>query len=229
MNEAQTNPVFRLLSRIPEKDRTVILVRHSDRPSFEGVPYDVRPFVELTRDGIAHARFFGASLAAAAPGRHIHILHTPAVRCHMTAHAIRDGLSPENSARIGIGDAPLIADPVRDLDRFRQLNEQYGWHGMIRLWLDGQVDDDVLWNARWYSDALVRQVLDGPAFRPGEIRVVIAHDITLFPLIHAFFGRSITTIGYLHGIVIKAGPDEMDIGFEGEVRTLSLGNPVSSG
>jgi hypothetical protein len=132
----------------------------------------------------------------------------------MTAMAIRDGLSPGNTAGISIGEAPIIADPVRDLDRFRHLNEQFGWHELIRRWLAGQVDEGVLWNASRYTDDLLKQVLDGPGFRPGDVRIVVAHDITLFPLIHTYFGRCMTTIDFLNGIVVKADTRTMDVGFE---------------
>lgn len=140
----------------------------------------------------------------------------------MTAVAIRDGLSPGNAAGIGIGDAPQIADPVRDLTGFRQLNEKHGWHGMIRQWLSGRIDEGILMDTASYSDELVRELLRDHEFPPGETRIVVAHDITLFPLIYRYFGRCITTIGFLNGIVIQAGPDEMDIGFEGEIYTTKV-------
>ncbi|MDD1711536.1 MAG: histidine phosphatase family protein [Methanoregulaceae archaeon] len=221
MIETKGRPVFHTLRQIPERERTVILIRHSNRPSFEGVPYHIRPHVELTPEGVENARRFGSSLAPVVEGKRIHLLHTPATRCRMTAMAIREGLSPGKTAGIGIGQAPQIADPVRDLDQFRHLNEQYGWHELIRRWLDGQVDDGVLWNASWYSDELLKQVLNGPGFHSGEVRIVVAHDITLFPLIHTYFGRYMTTIDYLHGIVVKADTEAMEVGFEDTL--LSLG------
>jgi hypothetical protein len=225
LRESGGKPVFHALRQLPERERTVILIRHANRPSFEGVPYDIRPHVELTPEGIENARRFGTSLAPVIEGKRIHLLHTPATRCRMTAMAIRDGLSPGNAAGIGIGEAPRIADPVRDLDRFRQLNEQFGWHELIRRWLAGQVDEGVLWNASRYSDLLLKQVLDGTGFLPGEVRIVVAHDITLFPFIHTYFGRCMTTIDYLNGIVVKADTQVMEVGFEGV--TLSVGTYLS--
>jgi hypothetical protein len=220
VKENSGKPVYHALRQLPERERTVMLIRHADRPSFEGVPYDIRPHVELTPEGIENARRFGTSLTPAVSGKRIRLLHTPAIRCRMTAMAIREGLSPGNTAGIDIGPAPPIADPVRDLDQFRHLNEQFGWHELIQRWLAGQVDEEVLWNARWYSDELLKQVMDGPDFRPGEIRIVVAHDITLFPLIHTYFGRCMTTIGYLNGIVVKADTKAMDMGFEDAVLSV---------
>lgn len=214
MNESGSKPVFYALRRLPERERTVILIRHANRPSFEGVPYDIRPHVEITPEGIENARRFGVSLAPVIEGKRIHLLHTPARRCRMTAMAIRDGLSPGNTAGIGIGDAPHIADPVRDLEEFRRLNEQFGWSELIRRWLAGKIDEGVLWNASRYSEDLLKQVLEGPGFCPGEVRIVVAHDITLFPFIHTYFGRCMTTIGYLDGIVVKADTQTMEVGFD---------------
>jgi broad specificity phosphatase PhoE len=176
--------------------------------------------VELTPEGIANARRFGASLRGAGKDRNIHFLHTPAKRCRMTAMAIRDGLSPGMPEDIRIRESPEIIDPVIDLEKFRELHDYYGWHALIGRWLAGKVDEGVLWTPGQFSDELLKRVLDGQDFRPQETRIVVAHDITLFPLIHTYFRRSLTSIDYLNGIVIKTDAGKTDIGFERDILSL---------
>jgi broad specificity phosphatase PhoE len=176
--------------------------------------------VELTPEGITNARCFGESLRGAGKDKKIHFLHTPATRCRMTAMAIRDGLSPGMPEDIRIREAPEIIDPVLDLEKFRELHDYYGWHALIGQWLAGKIDEGVLWNPGQFSDELLKRVLDGQDFRPQETRIVVAHDITLFPLIHTYFRRSLTSIDYLNGIVIKTDAGKTDIGFERDILSL---------
>lgn len=138
----------------------------------------------------------------------------------MTAMAIQEGLSSGMPADIRIWEAPEIIDPVLDLEKFRKLHDCYGWHALIERWLAGRIDEGVLWNPGQYSDELLKRVLDGQDFRPREIRIVVAHDITLFPLIHTYFRRSLTSIDYLNGIVIKTDAQKTEIGFERDVLSL---------
>jgi hypothetical protein len=43
--------------------------------------------------------------------------------------------------------------------------------------------------------------------------VVVAHDITLFPLVFSLFGKPVTAIEFLNGVVILADADVATIQF----------------
>jgi len=64
-------------------------------------------------------------------------------------------------------------------------------------------------------------LLDCDYLDSGDVLITVAHDITLFPLIHSYFGRCLTTIGYMNGIVMRSDGDRTEIGFEEEIVSLS--------
>jgi len=213
-------PIFFLLDHMSDRDRTIVVIRHSERPSLRSIPYEKRPGVELTTEGIRMAREFGASLHDLIGDRRIFLLHTPAKRCIMTARALEEGLSSRGPVNTSIRADPKIHDPIIDLDKFRELRESLGWQGMIRNWLGRRIDPGILEDPMQYADMLVGMLLDCHYIERGDVLMVVAHDITLFPLIHTYFGRCITTIGYMNGIVMKSDGDKTDIGFEENIMSL---------
>jgi len=216
-------PVFSLLRHMSERDRTIILIRHSHRPSLQKIPYEMRPEVELTPEGITMARQFGEALCDVIPDGRIHLLHTPAKRCLMTATALQEGLSSCDFADITIRSDPEIIDPIVDLEKFREQREYFGWHGLIRNWLGRKIDTGILWNPEEYSERLMELLLECPYVKKGDILLVVAHDITLFPVIHTYFKRCMTTIGYLNGIVMKSDECITEIGFEENIMSFPGG------
>lgn len=204
-----------------EKDRAIVLIRHSKRPSLHSIPYEKRPYVELTPEGIALAREYGKSLWDVISDRRIYLLHTPAIRCMMTARAIEDGLSSRGPVNAIVKADPRIKDPIVNLDRFRELRELLGWQNLIGNWLAERIDTSVLQNPVSYSNYLVKLLLGCPYVGDGDVLIVVGHDITLFPLIRTYFKRSLMTIDYMSGVVIKSDDIETKIGFEGRFATIS--------
>ena len=86
--------VLDILKEVPKNRRTIVLIRHSKRDSFEGVPDHLREGVVITPEGIRMAREFGESLGEILPGKPLVLGHTVARRCRMTAESIRDGYPP---------------------------------------------------------------------------------------------------------------------------------------
>ncbi len=210
-----------LLGRMPGRDRTVVLIRHSKRPSLAAVPYDRRPEVELTPEGITMAREFGNSLYDLIGDRRIYLLHTAAKRCQMTARALEEGLSSRGPTLTMIRSDPEIRDPIVDLEKFRDVRESFGWQGMIKNWLGRRIDIGILEDPETYAGMIVKLLLDCDYLDSGDVLITVAHDITLFPLIHSYFGRCLTTIGYMNGIVMRSDGDRTEIGFEEEIVSLS--------
>ena len=213
--------VMSLLERMPVRDRTIVLIRHSKRPSLASVPYDKRPGVELTPEGIRMAREFGNALYDLIGERRIYLLHTAAKRCQMTARALEEGLSSRGPAITMIRADPEIRDPIVDLEKFRDVRESLGWQGMIQNWLGRRIDPGILEDPETYANMIVKILLDCDYLDSGDVLITVAHDITLFPLIHTYFGRCLTTIGFMNGIVMKADGDRTEIGFEEEIMRLS--------
>ena len=195
--------VLDILREAPKNLRTIVLIRHSKRDSFEGIPDHLREGVEITPEGILMAREFGESLGEILPWKPLVLGHTAAHRCRMTAEFIRDGYPPSIPARI-LGCEPEIKSPVVHQERYIAIRDKLGWREVIRKWLDQEIPEHTFHNPHQYSDYVLRNLLTCPGAREEDLFVVIAHDITIFPIISRVFGVKVKPIGFLNGIVITA-------------------------
>lgn len=204
--------VLDLLDDTPGNGRTILLLRHSKRDSFQGVPEHIRPTVEITPEGIAMAREFGKALNTVVPGRRLFLGHTIARRCRMTAECIAGGYS--SARRIQMVEFHReIEEPVVDLSRFKALREELGWQPLMKKWLLGEIPPTILQDPYQYSETLINRLLSFHHMDDGDVFAVIAHDITLFPIVYSVFGKPVTTIDFLNGVVISANTNSAEIMF----------------
>jgi len=211
--------VISLIESVPLEGRTIVLIRHAERESFRGVPPDQCHTVGLTPQGVRMARDFGASVRQIAPDARLLLGHTIAKRCEMTAWSIRDGFSSDGRARI-LGCEPEIPGPVADMKRLVSLIDERGWPALIERWLDFKLPEEIIGNPRKYSDELLATLLSYPGIRDGEMLVVVAHDMTLYPLVFGLFGKKARAMEFLNGVVISAGRDTAAIRFENAEDSL---------
>ena len=195
--------VLDIVQETPKNRRTILLIRHAKRDSFEGIPDHLREDVELTPEGILMAREFGESLGEILPGKPLVLGHTVARRCRMTAESIRDGYPSTIPARI-LGCEPEIKSPVVHQERYIAIRDELGWREVIRKWLDQEIPGDTFHNPHQYSDYVVRNLFSCPGAGEKDLLVVIAHDITIFPILSRVFGVPVKPIEFLNGIVITA-------------------------
>jgi hypothetical protein len=193
--------VLSLLNCVPVDRRTIVLMRHSARNSFDGMPEELREGVEITPEGIRMARTFGESLSEISPGENLFLGHTVARRCRMTAESIGEGYSPVGRVRI-LGCQPVIESPVVNPDKYVALRDELGWREGIRRWLDGEIPVDTLCNPDTYSEDILEKLLSFPVTGENNLLLVVAHDITLFPIVSSVFGKRVTAVEFLNGIVI---------------------------
>jgi hypothetical protein len=194
--------VLDLLQKAPKDQRTILLIRHSKRDSFEGIPDHLRNTVGITPEGIVTAREFGESIKQIAPDKRLLLGHTMAKRSEMTARSICEGYSSDNQPKI-LGCEPEIKSPVINLEKLVEARNEFGWQELIRRWLGCEIPEDTLWDPQKYSDEILGKLLNYPAVHPGDMLVVVAHDITLFPLVFSLFGKPVKAIEFLNGIVIS--------------------------
>ncbi|WP_321507712.1 histidine phosphatase family protein [uncultured Methanoregula sp.] len=202
--------VLDLLREVPESGRTIVLIRHSARNSFDGIPEPLREGVEITPDGVRLAEAFGKSLAEIFTGKPLLLGHTVAHRCRMTARSIGDGYSPADSVRI-LGCQPEIGSPVVDPDNYVTLRSELGWREGIRRWLGQEIPEDTMRNPHTYSDEILSNLLSFPQAGENDLLIVVAHDITLFPIIFSIFGKNVTAVEFLNGIVITLNTTTAEI------------------
>ncbi|MEI7857033.1 MAG: histidine phosphatase family protein [Methanomicrobiales archaeon] len=198
--------VLEILKKAPNDRRIIVLIRHSKRDPFGDMPEHLRNGVAITPEGILMARKFGHALGTIFPGKPLQLGHTIATRCRMTAESIREGYPHDHPSRI-LGCEPAIKSPVLHLERYVATRNELGWRELMRRWLDSELPADTFANPHQYSDEIIRNLFACTDSENGALLVVIAHDITLFPIISRVFGVKVTAIEFLNGIVITAGTE----------------------
>ena len=204
--------VLDILQSAPKNQRIILLIRHAKRDSFEGIPDHLRNTVGITPEGSVMAREFGKSIKQIAPEKQLFIGHTVAKRSEMTAWSICEGYSSNIHPKI-LGCEPEIKSPVINLEKLVEVRNEYGWQELIRKWLGREIPEDTLWDPQKYSDEILGKLLNYPTVRPGDILIVIAHDITLFPLVFSLFGKPVRAIDFLNGVVISADANVAKVRF----------------
>ena len=202
--------VLDLLKEAPQRGRTIALIRHSKRNSFDGVPHHLREGVEITPEGILMARGFGESLGKIHPGKSLFLGHTVAKRCRMTAESICKGYPPYPPARI-LGCEPEIKSPVVNLDAIFALMNEFGGVEVVRRWINQEIPEDTMHNPHRYADDVLGTLLSFPGIEEKDLLVVIAHDVTILPIVFSVFGKTLHEIEFLNGIVIMADTDTAEI------------------
>jgi len=205
--------VLHLIRDAPEDRRTIALIRHSKRKSFNGVPDQLRNSVGITDEGIVMAREFGESINQIAPHKRLFLGHTVAKRAEMTAQSIYEGYSSDNQATI-IGCQPEIESPVINLENLVNARNEYGWKNLIIKWLDEEIPRNTLRNPHEYTKDILGKLLRYTRVDAGELLIFVAHDITLFPLVFSLFGENVKAVEFLNGIVISADKNVAEIKFD---------------
>jgi broad specificity phosphatase PhoE len=211
--------VLNLLGKVPETGKTIVLIRHSHRDSFRGVPDHLREGVEITREGILLARAFGESLKRMFPKKRILLAHTAAKRCRMTAESIGHGYASPDRVRI-LGCQPQVGSVVVDPDTYIRLREELGWQCLMQQWLSQQIPEETLENPRTYSDKTLAGLVSFPGIHHDDLLVVVAHDVTIFPILYRVFGKKLTSLEFLNGLVITGGSPAFEIRYADADHTL---------
>jgi len=219
--------VLDILQTAPKDQRTILLIRHSIRESFAGVPDHLYNTVGITPEGSVVAREFGEVIKGIAPDIRLFLSHTVAKRSEMTARSICEGYSSDNRSRI-LGCEPEIQSPVVNLEKLVEARNRFGWQELLRKWLGQEIPEDILWDPHKYSDEILGKLLNYPAVRPGDMHVVVAHDITLFPVVFSLFDKPVQAIEFLNGVVISADGNTARIQFRNTDLVCETERPIFS-
>ena len=213
--------VLNLLKDVSEDARIVALIRHSKRPSFQGIPDHLRDAVEITPEGIRMAREFGASLRQISPNKRIFLSYNSVKRCEMTARAIREGYS---SAILStdLGYAPELITPIIDMNTYIALREELGYSQVMKNWMEGNISPGILWDPDQYAEKILKTVLNYPVIRSGDMLIIVTQDIAVFPLISSWLGKIVTSLDFLNGVVISADTTKADILFQDADHKLKI-------
>jgi hypothetical protein len=212
--------VLNLIRDASEERRTIALIRHSKRESFDGVPGELRNAIEITDEGIVMARELGESMSQISHINRLLLGHTKAKRAKMTAQSIYDGYFSDNQATI-IGCEPEIRSPLVNFENLVAVRKELGWKNLIIKWLNEELPPDTLRNPHEYTDEIMGKLLHYPGVGSGELLVFVAHDITLFPMISSLFGKDVKAVDFLNGIVISADTNHAEVSFDDGTYSFS--------
>jgi len=211
--------ILELLKKHRETGRTILLIRHSVRDSLRCIPDGLHEDVPITPEGIVHAEEFGRKLKTIVPDKSLLIGHTAPRRCRMTAESICRGCSsPENTRDLGI--LPGVESVIVDPGNFSALWDELGWHTLMRQWLGGEIPEQTIHNPHRYSNGLLRKLVSFPGIEDTDLLVVVAHDVTIMPIIASACGTTLTTIDFINGIVISGDESGAEIRFADRENTL---------
>lgn len=215
----ETN-VISLLKQIPEKNRTVLLIRHSERPSFKGIPEEKKDEVELTPKGIEMAREFGRGIKQIFPEKKLRIYNSYPKRCHMTAISILEGAKEINNRVICYEyNSPPLKSPVCNRDEYNRIKKNYEWNELINEWMEKRIPSTALVPAEEHAKDTLKTLLRANLCTSGEMAVYITYDMAIFPLIYYLFNIN-KQVKFLDGIVMKVDDVGLDVGFNGETRSI---------
>lgn len=129
----------------------------------------------------------------------------------MTAEFIGQGFSPAGFQIIDYQRE--IEDPILDMDSYISLREEMGWKDLIIRWLNQQIPQNIMQNPDTYADSHINKLLAFEGIDNRNLFVLIGHDYSLFPIVSRIFGKKMTGIDFLNGIVIATDSSTVEIMF----------------
>lgn len=184
-------------------DKMSVMIRHSKRDYHKDV--HMEPFMCLTDEGRDMAFQLGAMLPA---NMSLKLFSSHIGRCIETAYLIDKGFVNKTG---GVTENNRVTKPaapfyVRDVGRVIDIVKQTDVATFIRQWIDGDISDDILMNAKDAADRMIR-FMAGGVWESGKntLNVSVTHDWNVYllkefglGLPHETFGK----IAYLEGVVL---------------------------
>jgi broad specificity phosphatase PhoE len=142
------------------RSKTVVLVRHSERPHFGNLAREQYNSVGLTDNGIKEAEAFGKHMVTEGKLEAIRIHSWGLKRCEMTAEAVARGVMMTNCKVVG--PAPIrLPSPVADRREFDRILDLGRWDEFLINWLEYAEPEPAMIPAREYSCIILDSLLDG--------------------------------------------------------------------
>jgi hypothetical protein len=210
--------VLSLVRRLGSVDETVLIIRHSERPSFDKMPIETWDNVGLTERGVEAATIFGEALARQGGIRNMRAYGWGLKRCMDTADAIASG-AMQGGCLIPDRGALTLGSPIADRRKYEVALGSGHWPEYVAKWLGGEAQDGALFPAKEYAAGTFREVFDRKLAESDGVSLIVTHDLQIFPLVATVFERPIAELDFLDGLVVKADPHAIRVGFGKGVRS----------
>jgi broad specificity phosphatase PhoE len=211
--------VLDMVERLHAVDKTVLVIRHSERPAFGDLPIEEWDGVGLTERGIEAARDFGKALARDGGVRALGAYGWGLKRCLDTADFVGAGAKEDGCQVSGQGSL-RFSYPIADRRKYEVALGSGHWEEFVDDWLIGRAPESALVPAHRFATGFMRELFELKLPESGGVSVIVTHDLQIYPLVGFLVGIPIRKLDFLDGLTIKAGPQDVEVGFEGTVRTL---------
>ncbi|MDG6998203.1 MAG: histidine phosphatase family protein [Nitrososphaerota archaeon] len=209
--------ILKAAEQLKAQKDLVLIVRHSERPSFDNIPFEQWRHVELTGKGIEVAKSFGREISSSTKTLRIH--HWGSKRCFMTADAISIG-ARENGSTVD-GPSPInFKHPILDLEAYNRELKSTHWEVFLDRWLKGSDHIPSMTAADQYAKETFCAVMSEKRSKPDGATIIATHDLYIMPLVHYAFHPKKPWIDFLDGVALKVRGDDLVVAFDGQEKKL---------
>lgn len=204
-------------------DRTIAVVRHSERASFHNIPIDEWESIGITENGYLVAKNLGKSLAKVGGFSRANIYSWGALRCVETAVAVAQGLVEEGVSARSPGNLTLRG-PVSDYAAFKEFLTSGRWTEMLESWQSGRDVKGSLMPVAEYAPMIFKEILHPRTSPREELSLIATHDINVLPLVRHAIKANVDPPDYLDGLVIGEHGNEIEVGYGDLLGSTELGS-----
>lgn len=210
--------ILKAAEQLRAQENSVLIMRHSERPSFDNIPFEQWRNVELTGKGVEVAKSFGRAISAQTKTLRIH--HWGSKRCFMTANAISIGARESGSNVYGPNPIEL-RHPILDQDDYNRELKSTRWDVFLNNWLRGKEDMPSMIPADLYAKEIISSVLREKRSKPDGMTIITTHDLYIMPIVHYAFHPEKPWIDFLDGIALKMHGDDIEVAFDDKTKQLT--------
>ena len=211
------NKILKAAEQLKAQENLVLIMRHSERPSFDNIPFEQWRHVELTGKGIEVAKGFGREISGRTKSLRVH--HWGSKRCFMTADAISIG-ARENGSTVAGPDPIKLRHPILNFEDYNRELKSTHWEVFLDKWLNGDTMPSMI-PAEEYAKEIFSSVAREKKSRPEGVTIIATHDLYIMPLVHYAFRPVKPWIDFLDGIALKVHGDNIEVAFDGMAKQLT--------
>ncbi|MDG6904703.1 MAG: hypothetical protein JRN20_02830 [Nitrososphaerota archaeon] len=212
--------IIEAVKQLDDRENTIVLVRHSERPSFEGMPVEQWNSVLLTDRGVDVARQFGRAITTEAAVKSLRVHHWGLKRCAMTADAISEG-AVEAGSRVSGPTAIMFKSPILVQKEYQNKVSGLPWNSFVKEWLDSEGPHFGMMSSDQYAREILRSLRNEKLSQRGAATIIATHDLHIIPLVKHVFHVTQPWIDFLDGIALRVNHEEVSVAYAGGIKSLS--------
>lgn len=214
------NDVLDLVAHLDERDKTLIVIRHSERPSFDNLPISRWDSLGITSQGVEAAQDFGMALAQELRAADLRVYGWGLQRCIDTAGAIATG-AKRGGCRVVDQRTLRLKSPIADRRGYEAAQLSDNWQETVRGWLSGSLETPMV-PIEKYGPEILGNLFDPGVCASGETSLVVTHDLQIMAIASHLFGSPVGWPTFLDGLVLKSDDKEVLVGMGEMVRSVPL-------